>query len=780
MAKAAHQEIRSVCPYCGVGCGIILHVREGKIERVSGDQAHPANRGRLCTKGTHCLPPLSADDRLTRFLFRPDRSEPFVAQEPGDAIRAVARRLQLEIDAHGPDAVALYVSGQMSLESQYLANKLCKGFLRTNQIDSNSRLCMAGAAAGYRLSLGADAPPGSYEDLEHTDCALLVGANMADCHPILFHRLLDARRARGTRLIVVDPRRSATAQAADLHLALRPGTDLALLNGLLHLLAVAGRLDQEFIARHTEGWSEMTSLLAESTPARVADICGIALADLRKAAEWLGGAKEFVTLWTMGINQTTRGVWASNAICHLHLATGCIGRRGSGPFSLTGQPNAMGGRDVGYLSHGLPGQRSVQSAEDRAFCEELWGLAAGTIRPEPGPDAVELFQRMRRGQIRAAWIICTNPAVSLPNRDAVVEALRQVPFVIVQDAFHPTETTALAHALLPGALWAEADGTMVNSERTVTLGQRAVAPPGQAMADWEIIAAVARAMGFSGFEHRSAAEVFAEIQQSAHARTAYDLRGMSYESLRAGPCQWPCAPGATQGKANRYLRDEGRAAVLRFATPSGRARFLPRPWSPRAEERDDPQFPFVLTTGRCAHQWHSMTKTGKVLALNRLDPGPFLLLHPDDAADLAIAEGQAVEVASERGQCVLPARLDESIRRGSCFAPIHWNDAVWPGAAVNPVTSELIDEISRQPELKYCRVRLTAAEARAGAVAPISARQREFVTALVRSETSEPVEAFSAVQRVWLRGAVADLPGRSVAGGFHESEERRGIVAPGE
>lgn len=716
--------VRTACSYCGVGCGLLLDVGAGPdgrrtVLRARGDASHPANHGRLCTKGATTADMLAAPGRLTTALTRAERGAEAAPSPTAQAIAETGRRLRAIVDEHGPDAVAMYVSGQLSLEAQYLANKLAKGFVRTNQIESNSRLCMASAGSGYKLSLGADGPPGSYQDLDNADVFLVIGANMADCHPILFLRLMD-RVKQGAKLIVVDPRRTATAAKADLFLQLRPGTDLALLNGLLQLLHAEGATDPDFIERWTEGWEAMPGFLADYDPASVAATTGLVEEDIRRAAELIGGAANWVSCWTMGLNQSTHGTWNTNALINLHLATGAICRPGSGPFSLTGQPNAMGGREMGYMGPGLPGQRSVLAAEDRAFAEELWGLPAGTVRADGvGRGTVEMFQRMADGEIRACWIICTNPVASVANRRTVIEGLEAAEFVVTQDAFADTETNAYADVVLPGALWTESDGVLINSERNLTLARKAVDPPGEAMADWRIIAGVARAMGYGdAFDYADAEEVFDEIRRAHNPLTGYDLRGVTYERLRGTPVQWP-APTADGPDRNpiRYVEQDGG---LRFPTPSGRAVFHPRPHVPPAEMPDD-DFPYVLNTGRLQHQWHTLTKTGKVPKLNRLNPGPFVELHPRDAAELGIAEGDTVEVASRRGRAVLPAVLTDRVLPGCCFAPFHWNDLFGEYLSVNAVTSDAVDPVSFQPELKVCAVSLTRVAAAPAPEAPAQA-----------------------------------------------------------
>ncbi|MEV7032935.1 bifunctional nitrate reductase/sulfite reductase flavoprotein subunit alpha [Streptomyces sp. NPDC093272] len=706
--------VRTVCSYCGVGCGLVLDVGSGPDGRrtvlgASGDKAHPANRGRLCTKGATTADLLAAPGRLTTALVRPARGEQAVPAALDAAVAETARRLRATVDEHGPDAVALYVSGQLSLEAQYLANKLAKGFLRTATIESNSRLCMAGAGTGYKLSLGADGPPGSYDDLDRADVFLVIGSNMADCHPVLFLRLMDRVRA-GAKLIVVDPRRTATAAKADLFLQVRPGTDLALLNGLLHLLHVDGHTDPAFIAAHTEGWEAMPDFLADYPPAAVAAITGVPEAALRTAARLIGEAGEWTSCWTMGLNQSTHGTWNTNALVNLHLATGAICRPGSGPFSLTGQPNAMGGREMGYMGPGLPGQRSVLSDADRAFAEDVWGLASGTIRADgTGRGTVEMFRRMADGEIKACWIICTNPVASVGNRRTVIEGLEAADFVVTQDVFGDTETNAYADVVLPAALWTESEGVLVNSERNLTLARPATDPPGEATADWRLIAAVARAMGFEdGFRYDDAEQIFEEIKRFHNPATGYDLRGVSYARLRDAPVQWPAA--TADGPDRNPVRYVGPDGTPTFPTASGRAVFYPRPHLDPAEMPDD-DHPFVLNTGRVAHQWHTLTKTGKVARLNRLDPGPFVEVHPEDAAALGLADGDPVEVASRRGRAVLPAVLTDRVLPGTCFAPFHWNDLFGEYLSVNAVTNDAVDPLSFQPELKVCAVALTRASA---------------------------------------------------------------------
>ncbi|MFS0898145.1 molybdopterin-dependent oxidoreductase [Mycolicibacterium litorale] len=716
---------RTACSYCGVGCGIEVHTRsEGGrpvIARVNGDRLHPTNSGRLCTKGATHAELMNADEgRLTSALLRPTRGEDAVPVPVDDAVAEAGRRLREIVDRYGPDAVGIYVSGQMSLESQYLATKLAKGFLRTKYLESNSRLCMASAATGYKQSLGADGPPGSYADFDVTNLFFVIGSNMADCHPILHQRMVDRLKA-GAKLIVVDPRRTATAERADLHLPITPGTDLALLNGLLHLLVERGDIDEQFIAEHTEGWAAMTPFLADYPPARVAEITGLDEADLHLAAAMIADAKDWVTCWAVGANQSSHGTANTNAICNLHLATGAICRPGAGPLSLTGQPNAMGGREMGYMGPGLPGQRSITSAEDRAFVEQQWGLAPGTIRTDAGPGAVDMFERLAAGEIKACWIICTNPVATMPNRRTTIAGLEAAELVITQDVYRDTATNRYADIVLPATLWAESDQVMVNSDRTLTLLQQAVPAPGQTRPDWQLICQVAAALGFGAdFAYTDSAQIFDEIRQFSNPRTGFDLRGASYRRLRETPLQWPVPPEGLPGGADdrhpiRYLNDgvsqdlyvddSGHRPRLAFPTPSRRAVFYPRPHVDAAELPDG-DYPFVLNTGRLPHQWHTMTKTGRVRALVKLNGRPFVELHPHDAESLDVTDGQSIELTSRRGRAVLPAAVSDRVLPGNCFVPFHFNDEHGEYLTVNALTNDAVDPYSLQPEFKVCAVAL--------------------------------------------------------------------------
>ncbi|QNG20727.1 molybdopterin-dependent oxidoreductase [Rhodococcus triatomae] len=782
--KAGVSLVKSACSYCGVGCGMVLQVETDPetgrrtLLSVAGDKEHPTNFGRLCTKGATSAEMLAAGGRMTTAHVRDQRGSAPAAIGVDAAITETARRLREQLDAHGPDALSFYVSGQMSLEAQYLITKLAKGFVGTNQIESNSRLCMASAGTGYKQSLGADGPPGSYQDFDHADVFFVIGANMADCHPILHLRMMDRVKA-GAKLIVVDPRRTATAEKADLFLQIAPGTDLALLNGLLHLIVANGHTDPGFIAAHTEGWDAMGEFLEEYTPEHVAEITGLAPEDLRTAAQWIGAADNFMTCWTMGLNQSTHGTWNTNAICNLHLATGAICRTGSGPFSLTGQPNAMGGREMGYMGPGLPGQRAVLSDADRTFVEDVWELPAGSIRTDVGTGTVDMFERMVAGDIKACWIICTNPVASVANRRTVIEGLEAAEVVVAQDAFLDTETNAYADILLPGSMWGESDAVMVNSERNLTLAQQAVDPVGEALPDWEIIARVASEMGFAhAFTYSGPEEIFEEIKRFWNPNTGYDLRGVTYDRLRRTPVQWPSPPGDSPDRNPlRYVNDgvsqhlrtdpDGTAPALSFATASGKAAFFPRPHMPAAELPDE-DYPFVLNTGRLQHQWHTMTKTGKVAKLNKLNPGPFVELHPDDAAALDISDGDQVEVASRRGRAVLPAVVTDRVRPGGCFAPFHWNDSFGEYLSINAVTNDAVDPQSFQPEFKACAVSLTRVSAAPEPAAVPTPQTGDSPLARVRSVLGlgdGGTPQFDDHERAYLAGLLAGIENSSGGSG---------------
>ncbi len=691
----------TLCPYCGVGCGLLVAVEDGRVTRVKGDPGHPSSLGDVCAKAVHLPPTLRTPDRLLYPHVRARRGGSLERVPWELALRTTAERLRAIVEEHGPDAVAFYASGQLTTEEYYVAGKLARGFVGTNNFDTNSRLCMASTAVAYARSFGADGPPCTYDDLDTADCVFLVGTNTADCHPVIFKRLRRRKLAApdDVFVIVADPRWTETADLADLHLALRPGSDIALVNGMLHVLRREGQVDGDFIARHTVEWAALARVLEDYPPERAAALTGLSAEAIVMAARRFGAARAALTLWSMGVNQSHVGTDKNAAILNLHLATRQIGRPGAGPFSLTGQPNAMGGRETGGLAHLLPGYRKVSDPIARRTVEAHWGVPPGTIPTRPGRSALEIFEGLAAGEVRAVWIMCTNPAASLPDLDTVERALHQADLVVVQDAYHPTETTRFADVLLPAAQWPEKDGVMTSSERRLTYLPKLVQPPGEARPDAEILVRFAREMGFkAAFAYESAAEIFDELA-ALTAGTPCDYSGVSHRRLRAeGPLQWP-VPAATHPGTARLYTDGV------FPTPDGRARFVAvehvEPLEPV-----DARYPLVLTTGRVRDHWHTLTRTGKAPALVRRTPEPVLEVNTRDAYPLGLQDGDFVEVTSRRGKAVAQCRVSDTIRAGTCFLPFHWGRALGFYKSANNLTLSGRDPLSRQPELKACAVRL--------------------------------------------------------------------------
>ncbi len=693
---------KGTCCYCGVGCGVLIGNKDGRVLKVRGDPNHPANYGLLCGKGATLPQMVHTPDRLHYPQVRADRQRPHERVTWETAIGYVAERWKDIIRRHGPDSVAFYISGQMYSEDYYVVNKLAKGFLGTNNVDSNSRLCMASAVTGYVTSLGADAPPGCYADIELSDCFFLIGTNTAACHPVTFERIRRRKlhAAKRVKAIVVDPRRTRTADIADIYLPIQPGTDVALLNAMLHVLIAENLIQPDFIKRHTTNWEEMRRVAQEYPPERAAAICGVDAEAIAAAARLFGRARAAMSFWSMGLNQSSHGTAKNNAVINLHLATGHIGRAGAGPFSLTGQPNAMGGRETGGLSHLLPGHRLIANEQDRREMETLWGVPSGRIADQPGLHAVSLFDALAEGRVKSVWILCTNPVVSMPNLNRVLEAFSRAELVIVNDIYHPTETTQLADVILPAAQWAERDGTVTNSERCISHSSKAVEPPGEALPDWEILCRFAREMGLGeSFGFRSAEDIFEEYKRTTLGKDL-DITGVTYERLQQGSLQWPCPTPAHRSTLRRYTDGV-------FSHPDGKARFVVHGYKPPAEETDA-AYPFVLTTGRVRDQWHTLTRTGKIPVLMKKDPSGFVEVNTADAAQLGLASGDPVEVTSRRGSATAPCRVTDAIKSGTCFMPFHWG-SLWGDAVVNRATIESHDPLSKQPELKYCAVQLKKA-----------------------------------------------------------------------
>ncbi|CDF93851.1 MULTISPECIES: nitrate reductase [unclassified Pseudomonas] len=697
------QTTASTCCYCGVGCGVLIEHDDERILGVSGDPAHPANFGKLCSKGStlHLTGDLAAralypELRLGKGLSRA-RTDWDSALEHAAGVFAEA------IAEHGPDSVAFYISGQLLTEDYYAFNKLARALVGTNNIDSNSRLCMSSAVVGYKRSLGADAPPCNYEDLELSDCVMIVGSNMAYAHPILFRRLEEAKSRRPQmKIIVIDPRRTDTCDLADLHLAILPGTDVALFHGILHLLLWEDWIDRDFIKAHTEGLADLKNLVRDYTPAMVAQLCGISVEQLHQCAETVGTAPSFLSLWCMGLNQSTAGSAKNSALINLHLATGQIGRPGAGPFSLTGQPNAMGGRETGSLSNLLPGHREAANPEHRAEVAEYWGVEQ--LPANPGLSAIELFEQVRNGKIKALWIACTNPAQSMPDQTAVREALQACPFVVLQEAFRTTETAGFADLLLPAASWGEKEGSVTNSERRISHVRRAIGAPGEARPDWAITVDFAQRLEKrlrpgqpSLFAFDAPAQLFDEYKQLTRGRDL-DLSGISHGLIdQLGPQQWPFPEGATVGTARLYV--DGI-----FPTDNGRARFVAEPYR-AARELRDARYPLTLNTGRLRDQWHGMSRTGTAAQLFGHVNEAVLSLHPAELQRQRLQPGDLVSLKSRRGAVIVAVDSDESVRPGQAFLPMHWGDRFLKGG-VNTLTQPAFDPLSKQPELKHSGVRL--------------------------------------------------------------------------
>jgi ferredoxin-nitrate reductase len=665
-----------------------------------------------------------------------------------------------------------------------VANKLVKGYLGTNNLDSNSRLCMSSAVMGYQGAFGADGPPPAYSDIAQADLIFLLGTNTAACHPIVWTRIRH-RAQEGAQVVVVDPRRTETARAADLHLPLRPGADLALLNSMLHVIARDGLVDEAFVSRRSEGIEQALAAADEWPPERAAEACGLQAGQIVEAARRFGQAKRALVLWSMGANQSTVGTLKNRALINLCLATGNLGRPGSGPLSLTGQPNAMGGRETGGLAGSLPGYRSVASADDRAEMRRLWGIApdAPGISPKPGLASTELVEALESGDVRAVWIVATNPVVSQPDAERFAAALRRAELVVMQDAYHPTETGALAHVVLPAAQWPEKEGTMTNSERRIGLLRKALDPPGHALPDWEIFARVGRALGHrEAFAWKHAAEVYDEFAATTAGR-ACDQSGVSHDRLRReGTVQWPCPSWGPDGESH-----DGTARLYRSGPfpNGGRARFAATPHSEPADAPDG-AFPLVLTTGRLSGQWHTMTRTGKSKALLEADPEPFLELHPADAERSGVSDGRPATVRSRRGETRLRVRVTDAVPEGSCFAPFHWGALhLQPGErGLNVLTVNALDPVSRQAELKACAVRVEPVGSRTRSIRR-AGRERLLVVgagmagqATLEAALAHSPDGFDAT----LVGREPELPynrvllSRLLAGGMGEGEV---VLRPG-
>ena len=740
---------RSTCPYCGVGCGVIIESVGQHIVGVKGDPDHPANFGRLCTKGSTLAHTATAaihrQARLLQPLQRLQRGGPTTPLGWDTALDLAADRLGAIVREHGPDAVGFYVSGQLLTEDYYVFNKLAKGLLGTNNIDTNSRLCMSSAVAGYKLTLGADAPPACYDDVNHAQTLFIAGSNAAWAHPILFRRIEDARAANpGMKVIVADPRRTDTASSADLFLPLQPGTDVALFHGLLHIMLWEGWLDAAYIHAHTTGFDNLKALVREYTPDHVAQVCGLPKADLLTAAKWFAGVDGHnartptLSLYCQGLNQSTSGTAKNAALINLHLATGQMGKPGAGPFSLTGQPNAMGGREVGGLANLLSAHRDLANPAHRAEVAALWGVP--DVPGKPGKTAVEMFQAAADGEIKALWIACTNPAQSMPDQTTVRRALERAEFVVVQEAFATPATCDYADLLLPATTWGEKEGTVTNSERRISRVRAAVRPPQAAPGeptraqadplhgngprhDWHIGVLLAQKLENqlrpgqpTLFPYPTPEAVWNEHRESTRGRDL-DITGMSYAMLDTqGPQQWPLPASATPAASARSEFKGGQVRLYTdgvFPTSDGKARFAAVPHRPVAEARES-KFPFSLTTGRLRDQWHGMSRTGTLGRLFGHVPEPTVLMHPQDMARRGFAEGELVSLSSKRGTVLVPVQASDEMGLSQVFMGMHWGSEFLSGqgadglplAGVNALTTSAYCPTSKQPEFKHAAVRM--------------------------------------------------------------------------
>jgi assimilatory nitrate reductase catalytic subunit len=711
---------RSTCPYCGVGCGVLIESTGSQITGVRGDPDHPANFGKLCTKGQTlhltASPAIAQQTRLLQPMKRLQRGAPAQAVDWDAALDLATDRFASLIERNGPDAVGFYISGQLLTEDYYAFNKLVKGLIGTNNVDTNSRLCMSSAVAGYKLTLGADAPPACYDDVNHAQCLFIVGSNAAFAHPVLFRRIEEAKAKNpGMKVIVADPRRTDTAGFADLFLPLQPGSDVMLFHGLLHIMLWEGWLDTAYISAHTSGFEALKTLVREYSPERVAQACGLKKEDLFTAAKWFATSPATLSLYCQGLNQSSSGTAKNATLINLHLATGQIGQPVAGPFSLTGQPNAMGGREVGGLANLLSAHRDLANPAHRAEVAALWGLPS--VPEKPGLSAVELFEAAADGQVKALWIACTNPAQSMPDQATVRRALARAEFVVVQEAYATAATCDYADLLLPATTWGERDGTVTNSERRISRVRPAVPAPGQARHDWRIVVDFAQRMEArlhpgrpTLFPYLDAESLWLEHRESTRGRDL-DITGLSYAMLEhSGPQQWPIKAGEARGKERLY--EDGT-----FPTPDGRARFAALPFVPLAEPRES-RYPFSLTTGRLRDQWHGMTRTGTLGRLFGHVAEPSVQLNPQDMERRGLKDGDLVHVTSKRGSILVPAQSSTEIGLSQAHIAMHWGSEFLSGmsstgevlAGVNALTTSAYCPTSKQPELKHAAVKVLKAE----------------------------------------------------------------------
>lgn len=701
--------VNTTCPYCGVGCGVRVTPAASGWQ-VTGDPDHPANRGRLCIKGSHLADTLDMRPRLQQPML--GRAEQATPTEWPTALDQIASAIQTAVAQYGPESVAFYVSGQLLTEDYYVVNKFVKGYLGTANIDTNSRLCMSSAVTAHKRAFGEDIVAGNYADFEQADLIVLVGSNTAWCHPILFQRIMAAREARPSlKLVVIDPRATATTEGADLHIALRAGRDVHLFNGLLQYLVQQGLTDHDFVQQSTVGLDALLAASeAQADPVEVAAQCGVAVDTILKFYQWFAQHRNVMTLFSMGVNQSSQGTDKANSIINCHLVTGRVSGNGMGAFSMTGQPNAMGGREVGGLSNMLAAHLDLDNATHRQLVQQFWN--SPVIAQRPGLKAVELFEAVERGQIKVLWIMATNPVVSLPNSDQVRRALQQCPMVIVSEVNRHTDTTEFADVLLPAQAWGEKEGTVTNSERYISRQRRFLPVSEQIKPDWWAISQVAQRLGWGGFDYQSAQDIFVEharltatgnglpAQRSQVSAFRYlnlsgltDLDEQAYAQL--APVQWPVM---ASGQGTPRLYDQQP-----FSHADGRARFVATV-AQLPQQLPDDDFPLILNTGRIRDQWHTMSRTGQAAALAQHIAEPFVEIHPADALMHGIRAHDLVEVRSRWGSCVVRAQLSEASRRGQVFVPIHWNGQVASDARIGAVVNPVVDPVSGEPEFKHTPV----------------------------------------------------------------------------
>lgn len=698
MSRSDKQTYRSTCSYCGVGCNVLVKKNQKGLIEIEPDKESPVNKGMLCSKGMNLH--YVVNDKSDRLLFpqmRYGRNQPLQRVSWDAALTRAAAVFKSVINKYGPDAVAFYGSGQFLTEEYYILNKLVKGFIGTNNLDTNSRLCMSSAVAGYKLSLGEDCVPASYADIELADCFFITGANPAWCHPIIFRRI-EAHKAANpeVKIIVADPRKTQTCSQADIHLQLNPGTDITLYNAIAKVIIEENFHDLKFIENHTEGFGQLEAYLASVTLQELAQECGVEAELIIKAARMIGNAKGFLSMWAMGLNQSVEGVNKNLSLINLSLITGKIGKPGNGPFSLTGQPNAMGGREVGGMANLCSAHRDLSNPVHRKEVADFWGVSS--VPEKPGYTATDLFQAVMDEKVKAIWILCTNPSVSLPHSNLIEEALKKAKFVVVQDVSNKSDTLQFADLVLPAASWLEKEGTMTNSERRISYLSKVLDPPGEAMADYEILMRFAHKMGYvEGFSYRGSAEVYSE-HAALTKNTNIDISGLDHQRLREeGSAQWPVPYKGHPGTPRLFTNH-------RFYTTNGKARIL-TVQSEKASEKTSPDFPLILTTGRVRDHWHTMTKTGKVQKLKQHTPTPFLEINPEDAAERGIGDNEPVVITGKRGKVQVTAKVTDEIKRGVVFLPMHWGKILnHSGGRANNLTNPLSDPRSKEPDLKFAAV----------------------------------------------------------------------------